>query len=126
MLTRDAATFQRDFHRIQSARCESVRVIVGGKVIGGVPSPEVLEPHERLKRRDRQGHGTGRRVPHLAEAAGTAGRQYRLYARNFPLMPIFTRSPFWSGWRSRVMSKSIALMIPSPNSSWISSFQVVP
>ena len=41
-------------------------------------------------------------------------------------MAIFTRSPFWSGWRSMVMSKSMADMMPSPNSSWISSFQVVP
>ena len=41
-------------------------------------------------------------------------------------MVSFTRSPFWSGCRSSPMSKSIALMMPSPNSSWISSFQVVP
>lgn len=37
-----------------------------------------------------------------------------------------TRSPFWSGCRSNTMPKSIPLMIPSPNSSWIMSFQVVP
>lgn len=52
--------------------------------------------------------------------------QYVLYDRNLPDMAIFTRSPFWSGWRSMVMSKSMADMMPSPNSSWISSFQVVP
>ena len=38
----------------------------------------------------------------------------------------FDRSPLRSGWRSIAMSKSMALMMPSPNSSWISSFQVVP
>ena len=59
-----------------------------------------------------------------AQAARPA--QYRLYGRNLPDMVIFTRSPFWSGCRSRVMSKSMALMMPSPNSSWIISFHVVP
>ncbi len=37
-----------------------------------------------------------------------------------------TRSPVWSGWRSSVMSKSIARMMPSPNSSSISTFHVAP
>ena len=36
------------------------------------------------------------------------------------------RSPFWSAWRSIVMSKSIADMMPSPNSSPISAFHVGP
>ena len=52
--------------------------------------------------------------------------QYSLYGRNLPLRVSLTRSPFGSGWRSIAMSKSMALMMPSPNSSWISSFQVVP
>src|SRR5262249_19617676 len=52
--------------------------------------------------------------------------QYSLYGRNLPLRVSLTWSSFGSGWRSIVMSKSIALMMPSPNSSWINSFQVVP
>ena len=61
---------------------------------------------------------TGRQLPGLD--------QYSLYGRNLPLRVSLTRSPFGSGWRSIAMSKSIALMMPSPNSSWINSFQVVP
>ena len=41
-------------------------------------------------------------------------------------MVILTRSPFGLGRRSISRSKSMADMMPSPNSSWISSFQVVP
>ena len=41
-------------------------------------------------------------------------------------MPTLTRSPFGSGRRSIVMSKSIADMMPSPNSSSISAFQAAP
>ena len=41
-------------------------------------------------------------------------------------MPILTRSPFGSAWRSIAMSKSIADMMPSPNSSSISAFQAGP
>ena len=40
MLTMDAATFQRDFRRLQSAYHEPVCVITGGKAIGGFLSPE--------------------------------------------------------------------------------------
>ncbi len=52
--------------------------------------------------------------------------QYCLYARNFPLMVIDTRSPALLFSRPRFILKSIALMIPSPNSSWISALNVVP
>ena len=54
------------------------------------------------------------------------GTQAFLYLRNLPVITIFTRSPFGSGSRDRSRSKSIALMMPSPNSSWISAFKVVP
>ncbi len=57
-------------------------------------------------------------------AAGIA-HHFR-YARNLPCMVTFTRSPFGSGSFSTSISKSIALMMPSPNFSWISSFSVVP
>ena len=43
-----------------------------------------------------------------------------------PLIVMLTRSPLGSGSRCRSILKSMALMIPSPNSSWISSLKVVP
>ncbi len=52
--------------------------------------------------------------------------QYVLYGRNFPLMEILTRSPAGSSSRVICILKSIALMIPSPNSSEMSSLKVVP
>jgi cytochrome c biogenesis protein CcdA len=53
----------------------------------------------------------------LARSPARVGRQPFLYLRNFPVITIFTRSPLGSGWRDNSRSKSIALMIPSPNSS---------
>jgi hypothetical protein len=41
-------------------------------------------------------------------------------------MPTLTRSPLGSGWRSMVMSKSIADMMPSPNASPISACRAGP
>lgn len=55
-----------------------------------------------------------------------AANQYVLYGRNFPLITMLTRSPFGSGSRCRSILKSIALMMPSPNSSWMSALNVVP
>ncbi|MFM2074192.1 MAG: hypothetical protein RJB34_497 [Pseudomonadota bacterium] len=52
--------------------------------------------------------------------------QYCLYGKNLPDSTTFTRSPLGSGWRTMSMLKSMALMMPSPNSSWISSLMVVP
>jgi hypothetical protein len=49
-----------------------------------------------------------------------------VYGRHFPLSTTFTRSPFGSGSRVMSIEKSIALMMPSPNSSWINSLIVVP
>ena len=43
--------------------------------------------------------------------------QYCRYFRNFPLIVMWTRSPAGSGSRSTDMLKSMALMMPSPNSS---------
>ena len=54
------------------------------------------------------------------------GHQYVLYGKNLPDNTTFTRSPLGSGVRTMSMLKSIALMMPSPNSSWISSLMVVP
>ena len=48
------------------------------------------------------------------------------YGRNLPLRTISTRSPLSSGSRRTVKPKLIALMIPSPNSSWINSFSAGP
>ena len=48
------------------------------------------------------------------------------YGRNLPLRTISTLSPLSSGRRRTVKPKLIALMIPSPNSSWISSFSAGP
>ncbi len=52
--------------------------------------------------------------------------QYVLYGKNLPLMTMRTRSPFGSGSRAMSMEKSMALMMPSPNSSWMSALSVVP
>jgi hypothetical protein len=54
------------------------------------------------------------------------GRQYVLYGRNFPLMTMRTRSPLGSGSRAMCIEKSIALMMPSPNSSWMRALIAVP
>jgi hypothetical protein len=40
-----------------------------------------------------------------------------LYGKNLPDSTTFTRSPLGSGWRTMSMLKSMALMMPSPNSS---------
>jgi len=52
--------------------------------------------------------------------------QYILYGRNLPFSTIFTRSPFGSSTREISIEKSIALMMPSPNSSWIRDLIVMP
>jgi hypothetical protein len=49
-----------------------------------------------------------------------------LNGKNFPVMPSLTRSPLGSLWRTMSMSKSIADMMPSPNSSSISTFKAGP
>src|SRR5260221_13235110 len=51
---------------------------------------------------------------------------HRLYGRNLPHMVTWTRSPFGSSTLLISIVKSIALMIPSPNCSWISSLIVSP
>ena len=45
----------------------------------------------------------------------------RLYGRNLPDIVIFTRSPLGSASFSTSIVKSMALMMPSPNISWITS-----
>src|SRR5690606_36189070 len=70
-------------------------------------------------------------IPHgrdpLAGRPNRPGRtQYDLYGRYLPLSTILTQSPFGSASRWMSIEKSIALMMPSPNSSWISSFIVEP
>jgi type III restriction enzyme len=64
------------------------------------------------------------RESHSVEVAKCT--QYSLYGKNLPDSTTFTRSPLGSGWRTMSMEKSMALMMPSPNSSWISSLMVVP
>ena len=55
MPTVDAATFQRDFSRLESvAQRASVRIADGGHAIVGFLSIEDLDRYERLKRRERQ------------------------------------------------------------------------
>src|ERR1700674_2980856 len=49
-----------------------------------------------------------------------------LLRQEFAAHTTFTRSPFGSGSRWMSMVKSIALMMPSPNSSWINALSVVP
>src|SRR6185436_15345438 len=44
-----------------------------------------------------------------------------LYGRNLPESSTRTRSPFSFASRAMSIEKSMALMMPSPNSSWISS-----
>ena len=68
-------------------------------------------------------------LQHTGRTRGIAPRihpQYILYGKNFPFKTIFTRSPLGSGTREISIEKSIALMMPSPNSSWISDLIVMP
>ena len=51
---------------------------------------------------------------------------HRLYGRNLPDMVILTRSPFGSSSFSTSMVKSMALMMPSPNVSWMTSLSGMP
>ena len=53
-------------------------------------------------------------------------RYQRLYGRNLPHIVTLTRSPLGSSTFAMSIVKSIALMIPSPNFSWINSLIVVP
>ena len=49
-----------------------------------------------------------------------------MYGKNFPDMVFFTRSPLGSGSFSTSIVKSIALMMPSPIVSWITSLSGKP
>src|SRR5262249_16008592 len=96
-----------------------------------------LDPTARVAGRpaDHSNAAAVARYPSGAAACGgvdhpRSGRfrsvQYSLYGRNLPDILTLTLSPFGSGLRSIVISKSMALIMPSPNSSWINSFHVVP
>ena len=54
---------------------------------------------------------------YVPKGVARLGRQPFLYLRNLPVITIFTRSPLGSGCRDKSRSKSIALIMPSPNSS---------
>ena len=94
------------------------------------PCPTVR--HRRHGKPCRQAHDAPRRCGSCTadrDAGGPAGGdcvQYDLYGRNLPDMLMLTRSPAAFGSRFMSMRKSIALMMPSPNSSWMSSLKVVP
>lgn len=62
----------------------------------------------------------------LRRRVDSMSHQYILYGRNFPLITIRTRSPLGSVSREISMEKSMALMMPSPNSSWISALIAIP
>jgi hypothetical protein len=40
--------------------------------------------------------------------------RHQLHDENIPVIASFIRLPVWSGWRCSIISKSIALMTPSP------------
>src|ERR1700761_6837178 len=54
---------------------------------------------------------------HTPVSDSLMSRQYSLEGRDFPLIVMLTRSPAGFGSRSTGMLKSMALMIPSPDSS---------
>ena len=49
-----------------------------------------------------------------------------LYGKNLPFIVITTLSPLGSSFFWMSISKSMALMMPSPNISWMIAFIVVP
>src|SRR5579883_448528 len=53
-------------------------------------------------------------------------RYHLRYGRNFPLYVTTTRSPLGSSFFWMSSSKSMALMMPSPNISWMIALMVVP
>lgn len=67
---------------------------------------------------------------HFLDCCGIRRRQliysHDLYGKNFPFMVTRTRSPLGSSTFSICMEKSMALIMPSPNFSWIISFMVSP
>ena len=75
-------------------------------------------------------HCRSSRKNRLPQARNPAPREggchHRLYAKNLPDMVIFTRSPLGSASFSTSIVKSIALMIPSPNISWMTSLSGKP
>ena len=59
-------------------------------------------------------------------SGGQSARHSHWYGRNFPSRVMRTLSPAGSGTRSTAARKLIPLMIPSPNSSWISALNAGP
>ena len=85
------------------------------------------------RRRDRRGHGAGckprrRRCAGRSPRSAAARPDARLttVGRYLPSIVILIRSPSGCSTRSIPRLKLIALMIPSPNSSWISALIVGP
>jgi hypothetical protein len=67
-----------------------------------------------------------RREPARPAITARLSPYHHWYGRNFPSRTTTTRSPAGSGSRRTSRRKLIALMIPSPNSSWMSSLIVGP
>lgn len=96
--------------------------------------PDESEPHVEFPARTLWHGSTGPRGCAAAKvrAGSTLARadgqhlQNRLYGRNFPFMVTTTRSPLGFSSFSTSSVKSMALIIPSPHFSWITSFSEDP
>jgi hypothetical protein len=89
--------------------------ITGGSIIVRPPRPPRRTLWQWLRREPARPAITARLPP-----------SHHWYGRNFPSRTTTTRSPAGSGSRRTSRRKLIALMIPSPNSSWMSSLIVGP
>jgi hypothetical protein len=97
-----------------------LRVEVTGRVTGG---SIIVRPPRAPRRTFWQ--WLRREQPRAAITARLSPRHH-WYGKNFPSRTTTTRSPAGSGSRRTSRRKLIALMIPSPNSSWMSSLIVGP
>jgi hypothetical protein len=97
-----------------------LRVEVAGRVTGG---SIIVRPPRPPRRTFWQWL---RREPARAAITARLSPSHHWYAKNFPSRTTTTRSPAGSGSRRTSRRKLIALMIPSPNSSWMSSLIVGP
>jgi Domain of unknown function (DUF1707) len=97
-----------------------LRVEVSGKVTGG---NVIVRPPRPPRRTFWQ---WVRRAPARPAITARLSPSHHWYGKNFPSRTTTTRSPAGSGSRRTSRRKLIALMIPSPNSSWMSSLIVGP
>lgn len=117
--------------RVRGFRVARMAVESAGDMLDITLTLEGSRPDRHAQGADREAAYGGRGDPghtqgHPAQNRLTGGRYQALYGKNFPFMVITTRSPLGFSSFSTSMVKSMALMMPSPNFSWISCLRVSP